>query len=281
MNTVMENQHKTETIKQNTLVINKQYNPLAVETVKKSVTKLTKGTASFIEAHNDITREQIELRDKTVLEAMDDQSRENYLSTFILKEELDKILYEEKKTCGINHVRIPYTTYTVEEWLSLPVRPTDRTLQLGSGERKRNIRVPDVVLLTDYSELPRMEVRLSKRNMLIRDNHCCQYCGVKVHKGNMSSSRRDKDITWDHVVPKAKGGKSTWENLVICCHKCNAKKADKTLQEAKMILLKNPIKPNLHPLYCRSVRNRPKCWDLFLDKTAKWADGGTDYSNYA
>jgi 5-methylcytosine-specific restriction endonuclease McrA len=254
--------------KKSTLVLNKQWSPLSVETVKKSITKISKGVAVFVEPETDMAREDI---DSNVLDAFDDdEKREAYILSFPTRKELDEIWYEEIRQYGKNVIRSCYNTYRLEEWMELPCRPHDRKIHVGNGANLRSMRCPEIVQLIDYSELPLMQVRLTKSNMLIRDNYSCQYCGTKVLK-NKDDQRNEKAITWDHVVPRAKGGKSSWENLVICCKKCNTKKADKTLKEANLVLLKNPLKPNLHPLYCKTVRNKPASWDKFLDK-AKWDD---------
>ena len=90
--------------------------------------------------------------------------------------------------------------------------------------------LPSVVRLWRYVKSPRKKVLLTRRNIIIRDNHTCCYCGTT--KGPM---------TVDHVIPKHLGGTDSWENLVCACEKCNNKKGDRTPAQAGMKLLKKPI----------------------------------------
>jgi 5-methylcytosine-specific restriction endonuclease McrA len=93
--------------------------------------------------------------------------------------------------------------------------------------------LPSVIRLTCYVRVPRKRVELNRANVLRRDNHQCQYCGIR--KG---------PLTLDHVVPKMRGGIESWENLVAACVKCNNKKGSRTPDEANMPLLKKPKRPN-------------------------------------
>jgi len=77
-------------------------------------------------------------------------------------------------------------------------------------------------------------VSYTKRNIHLRDNYICQYCGTK---------RETRDLGIDHVIPESKGGLSTWDNTVSACHPCNYFKDDRTPQEAKMHLIRLPRKP--------------------------------------
>jgi len=96
-----------------------------------------------------------------------------------------------------------------------------------------SLPLPSIVRLTRYISVPRKRIVLSRKNIIKRDNHQCQYCGT--HAGF---------FTVDHIIPKDRGGEDTWENLVCACTKCNNKKGNRTPDEAGMILLKKPQKPN-------------------------------------
>jgi len=100
----------------------------------------------------------------------------------------------------------------------------------------REFPLPSVVRLTYPIRRPLPELKLSRRAILARDGYTCQYCG---HSG--------KDLTIDHVVPRNRGGPSTWDNLVACCLRCNNRKGDKTLKEANMTLLRKPRRPRFIP----------------------------------
>lgn len=115
---------------------------------------------------------------------------------------------------------------------------------------------PSVVKLRHHVKRPIPELRLSRRSILARDNYTCQYCG-----------HQSKDLTIDHVIPKRMGGKSTWENLVCCCKKCNSKKGDKTLDQVNMHLMRQPKRPRYVPFisltkYLDGARN--EVWRDYL-----------------
>lgn len=99
------------------------------------------------------------------------------------------------------------------------------------------MRLPSVIRLLEYRRIPHQTRALSRKNILLRDRNTCQYCGVVLHSG---------DLTLDHVVPRSRGGLSTWENLVACCHNCNRKKGNFLLGEIEMKLLREPRSFNLH-----------------------------------
>jgi 5-methylcytosine-specific restriction endonuclease McrA len=98
------------------------------------------------------------------------------------------------------------------------------------------MRLPTVVRLYDYVSRPLPEIKLSRRAILARDDHRCQYCGA-----------RTRDLTIDHVIPRERGGAHTWENLVASCRKCNNKKGNHTPREANLKLLKRPRRPRFIP----------------------------------
>lgn len=97
--------------------------------------------------------------------------------------------------------------------------------------------VPSVIRLLDYRRIPHRTRALSRKNILLRDRNSCQYCGHGVGAA---------DLTLDHVVPRSRGGRSSWENLVACCHACNHRKGDRLPEEADMRLLREPRPFNLH-----------------------------------
>jgi 5-methylcytosine-specific restriction endonuclease McrA len=94
-------------------------------------------------------------------------------------------------------------------------------------------RVPSVIRLKYFVRIKRKEISLTKKNVIKRDNHQCQYCG-----------KRTGLMTADHILPKAVGGEESWENLICACHECNNKKGDRSLKQAGMRLLKKPKRPS-------------------------------------
>ena len=101
----------------------------------------------------------------------------------------------------------------------------------------RNMRMPSVIRLSRYRKVPQKRHIVTRRNIFSRDLNACQYCGVVF-----PSSR----LTLDHVLPRSRGGRDTWENLVTCCHSCNHRKADRTPEESDMALIRMPRAVNVH-----------------------------------
>lgn len=97
-------------------------------------------------------------------------------------------------------------------------------------------RSPSVLKLRHHVRRPLPQLRLSRRSVFARDDYQCQYCGVTA-----------RELTIDHVIPKRLGGKSTWENLVTCCRRCNARKGDKALSHSGMKLRTEPRRPRYIP----------------------------------
>ncbi|MCF7884864.1 MAG: HNH endonuclease [Candidatus Marinimicrobia bacterium] len=126
------------------------------------------------------------------------------------------------------------------------------------GEVLRSVReeypIPSVIRVHRYISPVRDAVVLNKKNIFRRDNHTCQYCGAK-----------NKELTIDHIKPKVKGGKDTWENLVTACHACNNKKGDQDLKTVGMTLQKKPRKPNrIHRLRKFAGEKAKEKWRPFL-----------------
>lgn len=108
---------------------------------------------------------------------------------------------------------------------------------LGDLEVYRGIPMPSVVRLAQYRHVPHVKVQPRRRNIYLRDGYRCQYCGERFN---------GKDLTLDHVIPKAQKGPDTWENLVACCTPCNRRKANRTPLQAGMPLLRKPRPMNIH-----------------------------------
>lgn len=121
----------------------------------------------------------------------------------------------------------------------------------------RALTVPSVIRLLEYRRIPRQTRALSRKNILVRDHHTCQYCG-RIHSAT--------DLTLDHVVPRSRGGKSTWENLVSCCRNCNNRKGNRLPAEAGMGLVQNPQPFNLHTSrnLMRQLGRRQETWRKYL-----------------
>jgi 5-methylcytosine-specific restriction endonuclease McrA len=121
-------------------------------------------------------------------------------------------------------------TFDFDLWREVPVRTDDDSLPIVGGE----LRVPRVVHLLNYDRTPRVTVRLTRRNIMFRDAHQCQYCAKRPPL---------RDLNIDHVMPRSRGGPDTWENLVTACRQCNLRKGWKTPEEANMRLARRPVRP--------------------------------------
>ena len=124
------------------------------------------------------------------------------------------------------------------------------------------IQVPRVIRLLMYDRVPKQSVRFNRRNVFARDGNRCQYCGKRFSTSELSL---------DHVVPRSRGGETSWINIVCSCVKCNVKKGGRTPQEAHMALVKAPVKPKRSPLLSLKLGNpKYQSWKTFLDN-AYWS----------
>ncbi len=119
-----------------------------------------------------------------------------------------------------------------------------------------SMQMPAVIRIYNYINLPRNSIVLTRKNILKRDSLSCQYCGTK-----------SSPLTVDHITPKVKGGKDSWENLTTACVSCNNKKGNRTLREANLKLLSKPRVPSRITFIQRFVRTPIKEWRpyLFMD----------------
>jgi len=113
-----------------------------------------------------------------------------------------------------------------------------------SGARIHGVRisllVPKIVVLSLYDRLPQLEVKFSRRNVLLRDRFTCQYCAKVLP---------ETQLNLDHVTPRDKGGRTTWENIVTSCFRCNTRKANQLPHEAGMHPRSKPFAPRWRPLF--------------------------------
>src|SRR5262249_53832119 len=119
------------------------------------------------------------------------------------------------------------------------------------------IKLPSVIRLLRRIRMRRTVeyVPFSRANIYARDHHMCQYCGEKFP---------NEDLTFDHVVPVAQGGRKDWENIVTCCITCNRKKGGRTPDQARMHLIRQPRRPDKAPAlrftFTLGIRNAPESW---------------------
>lgn len=125
---------------------------------------------------------------------------------------------------------------------------------------------PEVIVLTRYTGLGDRSITFSRGNLFRRDGYRCQYCGGQPGL---------KALTVDHVLPKSRGGATSWENCVIACVTCNGRKGDRTPAEISMTMLQEPRKPAWAPICRIRDKKRFTSWSKFL-KDADWDHGAWD-----
>lgn len=147
----------------------------------------------------------------------------------------------------------PLNVCNVRRAFNLLDRGKAELLEEGSGllhSTKTSFPRPSVIRLIYLIRRPRPQMRLTRREVFQRDHFTCMYCG-----------KQGRDLTLDHVFPRHRGGKHTWENLVSACKPCNHRKAGRTPQEARMRLLREPFHPRASSYYT---------FYQYLDDQAEW-----------
>lgn len=127
---------------------------------------------------------------------------------------------------------------------------------------RKPYKMPAVIVLMRKKVWRKSSLKFSRLNVATRDGFCCQYCGVKFPL---------RDLTKDHVVPRAQGGRTTWDNIVMACRHCNERKGNQTPEQAGMRLLKKPVKPKELPVMPHEVdpeADLPEQWMPFYRKRA-------------
>lgn len=127
-----------------------------------------------------------------------------------------------------------------------------------------SIKMPSVVRFIQAMRGRKRAVKFSRENVYTRDSGKCQYCALKVPR---------HEATYDHVVPRAQGGKTTWENIVICCMPCNQRKGHRTPIEAGMKLLSTPVKPKKLPDVRFTIAwktGMPESWKSWVRSFTYW-----------
>ncbi len=118
------------------------------------------------------------------------------------------------------------------------------------------VQVPRVIRLLCFDRMPNRKLHLSRRSVLARDGHRCQYCGRHFPAYQLSL---------DHVAPRSRGGLTSWENVVCACLKCNVKKGGRTPREAKMKLVRRPVRPKQNPILVLKLDNpKYESWKTWL-----------------
>jgi 5-methylcytosine-specific restriction endonuclease McrA len=147
-----------------------------------------------------------------------------------------------------------FQTFTFNQWRDFSAqKPQGETIATVSFK----IRVPRVILLLMFDRLPKKEVKFTRHNIFERDRNTCQYCGQVFER---------KDLNLDHVIPRDRGGPTSWENIVCSCVQCNTQKANRTPQEAALHLVRKPKRPKWRPFVQVNLgMPHHDSWKHFLD----------------
>ena len=152
-----------------------------------------------------------------------------------------------------------YQTFGFDEWRDLSQEEEEGPDFIHSLNFR--IRVPKIIVLMVFDKLPRKEVKLTRQNIFMRDHFHCQYCNKKFDR---------TELNIDHVVPRSRGGKTTWDNVVCSCIKCNTRKGNRTPEQAGMPLKRIPKAPRPRAFLNVSMnRVAHESWKTFVD-VAYW-----------
>ena len=150
-----------------------------------------------------------------------------------------------------------FVSYEFKQWLEFSNTPTNNDYPTVSTVKNR-IAIPEIIVLTRYNKLPIRDVKYSRETLFASYGFKCAYCGNVFDK---------KELTVDHVLPRSKGGKTSFENTVPACKACNFEKADKTLAESGLKLRYKLKKPKwIGPLSHVRHGNIRKSWKKFIDR---------------
>jgi 5-methylcytosine-specific restriction endonuclease McrA len=147
-----------------------------------------------------------------------------------------------------------FRTHDFESWRDFSHREPEEEMVHTIAFK---IRVPRIIVLMMFDRLPKKEVKFTRANIFERDKNTCQYCGKVFDK---------RDLNLDHVLPRDKGGLTTWENIVCSCIPCNTRKGNRLAHQAGMHLIKKPVRPKWRPFVNITFDGqRHESWRHFVD----------------
>lgn len=147
-----------------------------------------------------------------------------------------------------------FFTHDFESWRDISVREPEPEMVHTISFK---IRIPRVIVLLLFDRLPKKEVKFTRHNIFERDKNTCQYCGGVFDR---------KDLNLDHVLPREKGGQTTWENIVCSCILCNTRKGNRLPHEVNMHLIRKPKRPKWRPFVNFTFNGeQDESWKHFID----------------
>jgi 5-methylcytosine-specific restriction endonuclease McrA len=142
------------------------------------------------------------------------------------------------------------------EWINYSDESEESASDAYIHTIRLKILVPRVLLLRDYDRLPVSEIKFSRENVFIRDHYTCQYTGKRC---------KVEDLTLDHVIPRERGGRTSWENIVTCRRDINSRKANRLPHEAGLTLIRKPSPPKWRPFSAVVASSSvERDWEHFL-----------------
>ena len=161
-----------------------------------------------------------------------------------------------KQVLVLNSTHMPINITSWQRAMTLLYKGKADAVKLNGYFINGKYHLPEIIRLTGYVPLPYIEVVLTRRNIYLRDNFTCQYSG-----------KRGNNLTIDHIIPKSKGGEDSWENMVVCCSRCNNRKGSRNLEETGMKLIGTPYRPpSTLYLYMTRLSGVPESWYNYFFK---------------
>ena len=148
-----------------------------------------------------------------------------------------------------------YQTHDIGSWVEYSEETPSSTAAELIHSVKVALRIPKIIVLALYDRLPRKEVKFTRQNVFLRDKHTCQYCHLIFP---------EVKLNLDHVIPRDKGGKTIWKNIVTSCIPCNTRKANRLPREVGMRLLNEPRIPKWRPLFGLKQQASDQAWQEFI-----------------
>lgn len=157
----------------------------------------------------------------------------------------------------VHHHEDDFRVFNLMDWVDFSQANPPLEVMDAVRTPRTVIRLPRVILLAHFDRLPCKELKLTRHNVFERDRDTCQYCGKIFER---------EELNLDHVIPRDFGGKTTWENIVCSCIRCNSKKANRLPHEAHMRLIRKPVRPKWRPVISLVLGTAEReRWKDFLD----------------
>lgn len=179
------------------------------------------------------------------------------INIITVRKALNKLLNDKAEIVSVENKS--FVGYNLDSWIEFSFLKRecgmDEDDELIGGENLAFI-APTIIRTLTYDKTYRQPLRLSRKNIFLRDGNICQFCGKRLPT---------EKLTLDHVLPRGQGGINSWENLVCSCYKCNNKKGCQTPEQAGMKLLRKPTKPNSFTVFeVPKDTKHYKNWDAFI-----------------